>query len=218
MKSDGLGASGHPSTTNRNSTNKALKHDDLKVKDGKKSVCKLAKESKMGEKMPSPKARAVIKPKTENNGNTKAEGLLSKQDSDRPLFASGHKNAGSGKTVKNQEGKTAGARPKVLPGSSSVQIKAKTLKKSTGKDSPSLVTSTGSLSKLTDSSTDLQMSIERLDEPKEDKFADEGKKHAGNNQICHLDLLCVSEPEEQPEKLRNFQSQISCYHHHDGKD
>ena len=35
MKSDGLGASGHSSSTNRNSINKTLKHDPLKEKDPK---------------------------------------------------------------------------------------------------------------------------------------------------------------------------------------
>ncbi|XP_061489649.1 BTB/POZ domain-containing protein 8 isoform X2 [Rhineura floridana] len=177
MKSDGLGASGHTSATNRNGTNKALKHDDLKGKDNKKAVCKMMKESKMGEKMPSPKARAVIKPKTENNGNVKAESLLTKQDSDRSSSASGHKNAGSGKALKNQEGKTSGARPKVLTGSSSVQIKAKPLKKTSGKESPSSM-GTETLSKSTNSSTDLQVSIEQLDELKEEKLTEESKKHS----------------------------------------
>uniref|UniRef100_A0A6J0UQ31 BTB/POZ domain-containing protein 8 n=1 Tax=Pogona vitticeps TaxID=103695 RepID=A0A6J0UQ31_9SAUR len=176
MKSDGLGASGHTSATNRNSTNKALKHDDLKGKDSKKAVCKMTKESKMVEKTPSPKARAVIKSKTENNGTAKTEGLLTRQDSDRSLSAGIHKNVGSAKGLKNQEGKTAGARPKVLPGSSSIQIKAKPLKKTTGKESPSLL-GTETLSKSTNSSTDLRMSIEQLDEFKEEKI-DEGKQHS----------------------------------------
>lgn len=179
MKSDALGASGHTSATNRNSNNKALKHDDLKGKDSKKAVCKLMKESKVGEKMPSPKARAVIKPKVENNGNAKNETLLAKQDSDRPLPSSGHKNAGSSKTSKNQEGKTTGARPKVFPGISNVQIKAKPVKKAVGKESPSLM-STDTLSKSTNSSPDLRMSIEK-DDPKEDK-GDESKKQSGNHQ------------------------------------
>ncbi|KAL8178328.1 UNVERIFIED_CONTAM: hypothetical protein K2H54_041766 [Gekko kuhli] len=178
MKSDGIGASGHTSTTNRNSNNKVLKHEDLKGKDGKKTGCKITKEPKQGEKMTSPKARAVIKPKTENNGNIKTEGLLTKQDSERSLPTSGHKNAGSGKAMKNQEIKAAGARPKALPGSSSVQIKAKPLKKATGKESPSLLTGTGTLSKSDNSSTDLRMSTEQLDEPKEEKLPDEGKKHS----------------------------------------
>ncbi|XP_042318885.1 BTB/POZ domain-containing protein 8 isoform X2 [Sceloporus undulatus] len=177
MKSDGLGASGHTSATNRNSTNKALKHDDLKGKDSKKAVCKMTKEAKMGEKMPSPKARAVIKPKTENNGNSKMESLLTKQDSERSSSTSGHKNAGSGKALKNQEGKTAGARPKVLPGNSNIHIKAKPLKKTNGKESPSVM-GTEALSKSNNSSTDLRMSIEQLDESKDEKAVDEGKKHS----------------------------------------
>ncbi|KAG6929232.1 hypothetical protein G0U57_006141 [Chelydra serpentina] len=176
MKSDGLGASGHTSSTNRNTANKTSKHDDLKGKDSKKTVSKITKDSKTGEKVASPKARAVIKPKIESNGNAKAESLITKQDSERSS-ASGQKNSGSGKGVKNQEGKSSGARPKVLTGSPSVQIKTKPLKKTTGKESPSLVTETGTLSKSTDSSTDLQISNEQLDEPKEDKPVDEGKKH-----------------------------------------
>ncbi|XP_065411600.1 BTB/POZ domain-containing protein 8 isoform X2 [Chrysemys picta bellii] len=175
MKSDGLGASGHTSSTNRNTANKTSKHDDLKGKDSKKTVSKITKDSKTGEKVASPKARAVIKPKIESNGNAKAESLITKQDSERSSSASGQKNSGSGKGVKNQEGKNSGARPKVLTGSPSVQIKTKPLKKTTGKDSPSLVTETGTFSKSTNSSTDLQISNEQLDEPKEDKPVDEGK-------------------------------------------
>uniref|UniRef100_A0A670YK85 BTB domain containing 8 n=1 Tax=Pseudonaja textilis TaxID=8673 RepID=A0A670YK85_PSETE len=187
MKSDTLGASGHTSATNRNSNNKALKHDDLKGKDSKKAVCKLMKESKIGEKMPSPKARAVIKPKVENNGNAKNETLLAKQDSDRPLPSSGHKNAGSSKTSKNQEGKTTGARPKVSAGVSNVQIKAKPVKKAVGKESPLM--STDTVSKSTNSSPDLRMSIEK-DDPKEEK-ADESKKQSGNTVIRELQLYSV---------------------------
>uniref|UniRef100_A0A8D0GE51 BTB/POZ domain-containing protein 8 n=1 Tax=Sphenodon punctatus TaxID=8508 RepID=A0A8D0GE51_SPHPU len=176
MKSDGLGASGHTSTTNRNTNNKASKHDDLKGKESKKAVSKIAKDSKTGEKLASPKARAIIKPKIENNGNAKSENLITKQDSDRSLSASGRKNAATGKGVKNQEGKSAGARPKVLTGSSSVQIKAKPLKKTTEKESPSLGTET--VSKSTNSSTDLQISNELPDEPKEGKQVDEERKHS----------------------------------------
>uniref|UniRef100_A0A674IR30 BTB/POZ domain-containing protein 8 n=1 Tax=Terrapene triunguis TaxID=2587831 RepID=A0A674IR30_9SAUR len=175
MKSDGLGASGHTSSTNRNTANKTSKHDDLKGKDSKKTVSKITKDSKTGEKVASPKARAVIKPKIESNGNAKAESLITKQDSERSSSASGQKISGSGKGVKNQEGKSSGARPKVLTGSPSVQIKTKPLKKTTGKESPSLVTETGTFSKSTNSSTDLQISNEQLDEPKEDKPVDEGK-------------------------------------------
>ncbi|KAM9130078.1 BTB/POZ domain-containing protein 8 isoform 3-T3 [Pangshura tecta] len=177
MKSDGLGASGHTSSTNRNTANKTSKHDDLKGKDSKKTVSKITKDSKTGEKVASPKARAVIKPKIESNGNAKAESLITKQDSERSSSASGQKNSGSEKGVKNQEGKSSGARPKVLTGSPSVQIKTKPLKKTTGKESPSLVTGTGTFGKLSNLSTDLQISNEQLDEPKEDTPVDEGKKH-----------------------------------------
>ncbi|XP_030428694.1 AP2-interacting clathrin-endocytosis protein isoform X2 [Gopherus evgoodei] len=176
MKSDGLGASGHTSSTNRN-TAKTSKHDDLKGKDSKKTVSKITKDSKTGEKVASPKARAVIKPKIESNGNAKAESLITKQDSEKSSSASGQKNSGSGKGVKNQEGKSSGARPKVLTGSPSVQIKTKPLKKTTGKESPSLVTETDNLLKVPSSSPDLQISNEQLDELKEDKPVDEGKKH-----------------------------------------
>ncbi|XP_075792642.1 BTB/POZ domain-containing protein 8 isoform X2 [Pelodiscus sinensis] len=177
MKSDGLGASGHTSSTNRNTTNKTSKYDELKGKDSKKTVSKITKDSKTGEKVPSPKARAVIKPKIESNGNAKAESVITKQDSERSSSASGQKNSGSGKGVKNQEGKSSGARPKVLTGSASIQIKTKPLKKTTGKESPSLVTGMGTFNKSANSSTDLQNSSEQLDEPKEDKPVDEGKNH-----------------------------------------
>uniref|UniRef100_A0A8C4VU60 BTB/POZ domain-containing protein 8 n=1 Tax=Gopherus evgoodei TaxID=1825980 RepID=A0A8C4VU60_9SAUR len=187
MKSDGLGASGHTSSTNRN-TAKTSKHDDLKGKDSKKTVSKITKDSKTGEKVASPKARAVIKPKIESNGNAKAESLITKQDSEKSSSASGQKNSGSGKGVKNQEGKSSGARPKVLTGSPSVQIKTKPLKKTTGKESPSLVTETDNLLKVPSSSPDLQISNEQLDELKEDKPVDEGKKHT----VHFLDVKLAS--------------------------
>ncbi|XP_074859315.1 BTB/POZ domain-containing protein 8 isoform X2 [Carettochelys insculpta] len=177
MKSDGLGASGNTSSTNRSTANKTSKHDDLKGKDSKKTVSKNTKDSKTGEKVSSPKARAVIKPKIESNGNVKAESMITKQDSERSSPASGQKISGSEKGVRSQEGKSSGARPKVLTGSPSVQIKTKPLKKTTGKESPCLVTGTGTFSKSTNSSTDLQNSNEQLSEPKDDKPVDDGKQH-----------------------------------------
>uniref|UniRef100_A0A8C8S3N9 BTB/POZ domain-containing protein 8 n=1 Tax=Pelusios castaneus TaxID=367368 RepID=A0A8C8S3N9_9SAUR len=195
MKSDGLGASGHASSTNRNTASKTSKHDDLKGKDSKKTVSKLTKESKTGEKVASPKARAVIKPKMESNGHAKAESLITKQESERLSSASGQKNSGSGKGIKNQEGKNAGARPKVFTGTSSVQIKTKPLKKTTGKESPSPVTGTGTSSKSTNSSTDFQIFSEQPDEPKEDKPEDEGGKHTGNMKsplTCHRQVISKS--------------------------
>ncbi|XP_074954214.1 BTB/POZ domain-containing protein 8 [Phalacrocorax aristotelis] len=176
MKSDGLGASGHTSSTNRNTVNKASKHEDVKGKDGKKIVSKITKDSKPGEKAASPKARAVIKTKTENNGNVKAESMLTKQDIEKTSSASGQKNSGSGKGLKNHEGKTAGARPKVLTVTTSVQIKPKPLKKTPGKESPSLVTVAGTSSKSANSSIDIQTASEQAEEPKEDKLVEEGKK------------------------------------------
>ncbi|NXG63498.1 K1107 protein, partial [Hemiprocne comata] len=176
MKSDGLGASGHTSSNNRNTVNKAAKHEDVKGKDGKKIVSKITKDSKPGEKAASPKARAVIKTKTENNGHVKAESMLTKQDTEKTSPASGQKNSGSGKGIKSHEGKIAGARPKVLTETSTVQIKTKPLKKNTGKESPSLVTVAGTSSKLPNSGIDIQTASEQTEEAKEDKLVEEGKK------------------------------------------
>ncbi|NXH34693.1 K1107 protein, partial [Myiagra hebetior] len=175
MKSDGLGASGHAST-NRTTVNKTSKHEDVKGKDGKKLVSKITKDAKPGEKTASPKARAVIKTKIENNGNVKAESMLTKQDTEKTSSASGQKNSGSSKGLKNHEGKIAGARPKVLTVTSSMQNKTKPLKKTTGKESPSLVTVAATSSKSANSNMDIQTAGEQTEEPKEDKLVDEGKK------------------------------------------
>ncbi|NWV91940.1 K1107 protein, partial [Machaerirhynchus nigripectus] len=175
MKSDGLGASGHAST-NRTTVNKTSKHEDVKGKDGKKLVSKITKDSKPGEKAASPKARAVIKTKIENNGNVKAESMLTKQDIEKTSSASGQKNSGSSKGLKNHEGKIAGARPKVLTVTSSMQNKTKPLKKNTGKESPSLVTVAATSSKSANSNMDIQTAGEQTEEPKEDKLVEEGKK------------------------------------------
>uniref|UniRef100_A0A8C3R898 BTB/POZ domain-containing protein n=1 Tax=Cyanoderma ruficeps TaxID=181631 RepID=A0A8C3R898_9PASS len=175
MKSDGLGASGHAST-NRNTVNKTSKHEDVKGKDGKKLVSKITKDSKPGEKAALPKARAVIKTKIENNGNVKAESMLTKQDIEKTSSASGQKNSGSSKGLKNHEGKIAGARPKVLTVTSSMPNKTKPLKKTTGKESPSLVTVASTSSKSANSNMDIQTVGEQTEEPKEDKSVEEGKK------------------------------------------
>ncbi|XP_071421348.1 BTB/POZ domain-containing protein 8 [Pithys albifrons albifrons] len=176
MKSDGLGASGHTSSTNRNTVNKASKHEDVKGKDGKKLVSKITKDSKPGEKAASPKARAVIKTKIENNGNVKAESMLTKQDGEKTSSASGQKNSVGGKGLKNHEGKSAGARPKVLTVTSSVQIKTKPLKKTPGKESPSSVTVATTSSKSANSTVDIKTASEQTEELKEDKLVEEGKK------------------------------------------
>ncbi|NXB15654.1 K1107 protein, partial [Rhagologus leucostigma] len=175
MKSDGLGASGHAST-NRTTVNKTSKHEDVKGKDGKKLVSKITKDSKPGEKAASPKARAVIKTKPENNGNGKAESMLTKQDIEKTSSTSGQKNSGSSKGLKNHEGKIAGARPKVLTVTSSMQNKTKPLKKTTGKESPSLVTVAATSSKSANSNMDIHTAGEQTEEPKEDKLVEEGKK------------------------------------------
>ncbi|XP_041277782.1 BTB/POZ domain-containing protein 8 [Onychostruthus taczanowskii] len=175
MKSDGLGASGHAST-NRNTVNKTSKHEDVKGKDGKKLVSKITKDSKPGEKAALPKARVVVKTKIENNGNVKAESMLTKQDIEKASSASGQKNSGSSKGLRNHEGKVAGARPKVLTVTSSMQNKTKPLKKTTGKESPSLVTVAAASSKSANSNMDVQTAGEQTEEPKEDKSIEEGKK------------------------------------------
>ncbi|XP_062353572.1 BTB/POZ domain-containing protein 8 [Cinclus cinclus] len=177
MKSDGLGASGHAST-NRNTVNKTSKHEDVKGKDGKKLASKITKDSKPGEKAALPKARAVIKTKPENNGNLKAESMLTKQDIEKTSSASGQKNSGSSKGLKNHEGKIAGARPKVLTVTSSMQNKTKPLKKTSGKESPSLVTVAATSSKSANSNIDIQTVGEQTEEPKEDKLVEEGKKQS----------------------------------------
>ncbi|NXE33037.1 K1107 protein, partial [Ptilorrhoa leucosticta] len=175
MKSDGLGASGHAST-NRATVNKTSKHEDVKGKDGKKLVSKITKDSKPGEKAASPKARAVIKTKIENNGNVKAESVLTKSDTEKTSSASGQKNSGSSKGLKNHEGKIAGARPKVLTVTSSMQNKTKPLKKTIGKESPSLATVAATSSKSANSNMDIQTAGEQTEESKEDKLVEEGKK------------------------------------------
>ncbi|XP_064138356.1 BTB/POZ domain-containing protein 8 isoform X4 [Loxodonta africana] len=174
MKSDGLGASGHSSSTNRNTINKTLKHDDLKEKNGTKIASKITKDLKSGEKMVSGKPRALINLKTENSDNAKSENTSPRQVVERSAAAYGQKNSFSGKGVKNQEGQITGARPKVLSGSLNVHAKTKPLKKVTGKDSPSL-SITGLSSKSSSSSMELLISSECLYEPKENESIREEK-------------------------------------------
>ncbi|XP_058394491.1 BTB/POZ domain-containing protein 8 isoform X2 [Diceros bicornis minor] len=167
MKSDGLGASGH-SSTNRNTINKTLKHDDLKEKDGTKIASKITKEIKTRGKNVSGKPKAIIKPNTENSDNAKSANMSPRQAVERSATAAanGQKNALNGKGVRNQEGRITGARPKVLAGNLNVQAKAKPLKKVTRKDSPCLSLA-GPSSRSTNSSMELLVSTECLDEPKE---------------------------------------------------
>ncbi|XP_053511571.1 BTB/POZ domain-containing protein 8 isoform X3 [Artibeus jamaicensis] len=172
MKSDGLGASGHSSSTNRNTINKTLKHDDLKEKDDTKTASKITKELKSGGKNVSGKPKAIIKPKTENNDNAKSANMSSRQVVERSATAAahGHKNTLNGKGVRNQEGQVTGARPKVLTGNLNVQARAKPLK--TGKYSPYLGIAECS-SRSTNSSMELLVSTESLDEPKENGSTEE---------------------------------------------
>ncbi|XP_045055422.1 BTB/POZ domain-containing protein 8 isoform X3 [Desmodus rotundus] len=171
MKSDGLGASGHSSSTNRNTIHKTSKHDDLKEKDHTKTVSKITKELKSGGKSVSGKPKAIIKPKTENNDNAKSANMSSRQVVERSATAAanGHKNTLNGKGVRNQ-GQVTGARPKVLTGNLNVQARAKPLK--TGKDSPCL-SMTERSSRSTNSSMEFLVSTESLDEPKENGSTEE---------------------------------------------
>ncbi|XP_029416349.1 AP2-interacting clathrin-endocytosis protein isoform X2 [Nannospalax galili] len=166
MKSDGLGASGHASSINRNGINKTLKHDDLKEKDGIKTS-KVMKDLKTGEKSIPGKSKTTVKPETENNNNVKSEDLAPKVV-ERPETAAavGPKYSINGKGIRNQEGQIAGARPKVLTGNLNVQAKAKPLKKVTGKDSPLLPTA-GPSSRSTNSSMELLITTGGLNERKE---------------------------------------------------
>ncbi|XP_068949943.1 BTB/POZ domain-containing protein 8-like isoform X1 [Petaurus breviceps papuanus] len=183
MKSDGLGASGHASSTNRNTVNKSSKHDDLKGRDSKKAVSKITKDIKTGEKVPSGKPRAIIKPKIENNDNTKTD-MFARQDTERSSSSSGQKNSVSGKGVKTQEGKGAGARPKTLTGNSNTSAKAKPLKKTTGKDASSSGP-VGTLSKSSSSSVELQSPSNCPDEPKERASIKEEKPSDSKPSPCN---------------------------------
>lgn len=200
MKSDGLGASGHSSSTNRNTINTTLKHDDLKEKDGIKIAPKITKELKSGGGNVSGKPKAIIKPKTENNDNAKSANISPRQVVERSAIAAtnGHKNALNGKRVRNQEGQITGARPKVLTGNSNGQARAKPLKKATGKDSPCLGIARPS-SRSTNSSVELLVSTECLDEPKENGSIGE-EKPSGHE-------LSFSESPGQTEK--NFVESIN---------
>lgn len=174
MKSDGLGASGHSSSTNRNTINTTLKHDNLKEKNGIKIAPKITKELKSGGGNISGKPKAIIKPRTENNDNAKSANISPRQVMERSAIAAtnGHKIALNGKRVRNQEGQITGARPKVLTGNSNGQARAKPLKKASGKDSPCLGIARPS-SRSTNSSVELLVPIECLDEPKENGSIEE---------------------------------------------
>ncbi|KAG8511060.1 AP2-interacting clathrin-endocytosis protein [Galemys pyrenaicus] len=185
MKSDGLGASAHTSSTNRNTVNKTLKSDDLKEKGGTKIASKFTKESKTGVKTVSGKPKAIITSKTENSDNTKSTNVPPRQAVERPAAvaaaaaANGQKTSLNGKGVRNQEGQITGARRKILTGNINVQAKAKPLKKVMGKDSP-CSSIAGPSSRSTNSSMELLTSTECLDEsPKNGSIREE--KPSGHN-------------------------------------
>ncbi|XP_036112218.1 BTB/POZ domain-containing protein 8 isoform X1 [Molossus molossus] len=185
MKSDGLGASGHSSSTNRKTINTTLKHDDFKEKDSMKIAPKVTKELKSGGKNVSGKPKAIIKPKTENNDNTKSANMSPRQAVERSATAAtnGPKNTFNGKGVRGQEGQISGARPKVLTGNLNVQARVKPLKKVTGKDSPCLGITEPS-SRSTNSSMELLVPPECLDEPKENGSFGEEKPSGHELSFC----------------------------------
>ncbi|XP_052591640.1 BTB/POZ domain-containing protein 8 isoform X2 [Peromyscus californicus insignis] len=179
MKSDGLGAAGHTSSTNRNSVNKAFKHDD------NTKISKVTKELKTEGKNVSGKSKTIIKPQIENSDNTKLEDLSSKVV-ERParVAADGQKDSVHGKGVRRQEAQTTGARPKVLTANLNVQPRAKPLKTVASKDS-SCRTTVGPSSRSADSSMELLTSTGCVDEPKEngsvgDRSSDE-KPHLSDS-------------------------------------
>ncbi|KAM6217489.1 BTB/POZ domain-containing protein 8 isoform 2-T2 [Rhynchocyon petersi] len=206
MKSDGLGAPGHSSSSNRNTINKTVKHDDLKEKNGTKIASTVTKDLKTGEKIVSGKPRAIIKPKTENSANAKSGNMSPRQVAGRATAASEQKNSLNGKGMKSQEGTITGARPKVLSGSLNVYAKAKPLKKdSTGKDSPGL-SITGLSTKSTNSSMELLVSTGCLEskengliekKPSDDKlsFCDsQGQRAKTNMESVRTSIVVKSRP------------------------
>ncbi|KAL1791022.1 BTB POZ containing [Sigmodon hispidus] len=160
MKSDGLGASGHTSSTNRNSVNKAFKHDDST------KTFRVTKELKTGGKNISGKSQTVTKPQTENNDHTKVEDLSSKVVRRPARVATGQKESVHVKVVRNPEAQTTGARPKVLTANLNMQARAKPLKTVSGKD-PSCSTTAGPSGRSTHLSMELLTSTAYVDEPKE---------------------------------------------------
>lgn len=182
MKSDGLGASGHSSNANRNSISKTSKHDDLKEKDGTKIASKITKGLKTGEKDISGNPKTIVKPKIENNDNTKLENLSLKVV-ERTAASIGQKSSLNAKKLRNQEGQVTGARPKVLTGNLNVQAKTKPFKTVTGKDSPCLSIS-GPSSRSTNSSMELLTSTGCLSEPKQNGSVGEEKSSGQKLSFC----------------------------------
>ncbi|XP_038179192.1 BTB/POZ domain-containing protein 8 isoform X2 [Arvicola amphibius] len=171
MKSDGLGASGCTSSTNRSSVNKVFKHSD-----GTKAS-RVTKEGRAGGGAVSGKSKTAAKPQTEDNGSAKPEDLSKVVGRPARVAATGQEDSVPGKGIRSQEAQTTGARPKVLTANLNVQARAKPLKTRTGKD-PSRATSAGPSSKSTNSSMELLTPTGCVDEPKEngsvgDRLSDE---------------------------------------------
>ncbi|XP_008066467.1 uncharacterized protein KIAA1107 homolog [Carlito syrichta] len=184
MKSDGLGASGHSSSTNKNSISKTLKHDDVKEKNGTKIASKITKEVKTGGKNVSGKPKPIIKPKTENNDNARWENTSARQvveTAAAAVPATEQKNSLNGRGVRNQERQVEGARPKVLTGNANG--KAKPLRKGTGKESPCLSIA-GPSSRSTSSSMEFLTSTECLDGSKENGSIGEEKPSGHKLSSC----------------------------------
>ncbi|XP_040589391.1 BTB/POZ domain-containing protein 8 isoform X2 [Mesocricetus auratus] len=167
MKSDGLGASGHTSSTNRSSVNKAFKQNDST------KVANVTRELKTGGKTVPRKSKAVTQPQTEHSDNTKLDDLSKAAGRPARGAATGHKDSAHGKGVRNREVQTTGARPKALSANLSVQARAKPLKTGTGKD-PSCPTTVGPAGRSTNSSMELLTSTECADEPKENGSTEDG--------------------------------------------
>ncbi|CAO2639038.1 BTB/POZ domain-containing protein 8 [Lemmus lemmus] len=159
MKSDGLGASGCRSSTNRGSVNKALKHNDST------KISKVTKDVRAGGRTVSGTSKTAAKPQTENNGNAKLEDLPRVVGRPARVAATGQEDSVPGKGTRNLEAQTTGARPKVLTANLNVQARAKPLRTQTGKDS-SRATSAGPSTRSTNSSMELLTPTGCVDEPK----------------------------------------------------
>ncbi|XP_053326209.1 BTB/POZ domain-containing protein 8 isoform X2 [Spea bombifrons] len=192
MKSDSLGASGHTSNGNRNSSGKG-KEDDVKGKDGKKPITKGTKDPKPAEKIVATKPKIVSKPKPESNGSAKTESCNAKGDT-----------TGAQKTALSQR---LGARPKVVNGGINSQAKVKSVKK-TNKELSSPVKCTNGKSVL--SNGEHPLSNKSPGEANHDRTSDECRQPANcspqGGKKCVLDAskdLGMTARWKSPAKLTN---------------
>nr|XP_014339437.1 PREDICTED: uncharacterized protein KIAA1107 homolog isoform X1 [Latimeria chalumnae] len=139
MKSDGLCTSAHAMSSGRNSINKVTKTDDIRGKDDKKIIPKTRRDDSGGQNI-SAKPKAAVKLKSENSGNVKAEGSVTKEFTETSVSAKGQINVTSTRGAGNSDLKNTGARPKIPASTSNAQTKSiKTLKKAASKElSPSI--------------------------------------------------------------------------------